>query len=241
MKKNLTKKIILSIALTIIGTATSQSPHSPISMSSEAKAYNISENETNVSELTKYYTQRHLTFSNKWLWQKDNGTIHATLLQLSWFSHIQVFGPESWGNINQLRNKYVDIFALKDYETWRTYMLAQETFTGGVTPAAKPNDKHYKLNVTYKDKDETFIGGYPFYTGNKPVLTLKEVDFRIRQTLIKNKKLYQDKYNKGQLTITGDDNNYTIDLSKRLPSTDANKYVKNPQNAKIEVTLEKSN
>ncbi|HCD9329452.1 TPA: superantigen-like protein, partial [Staphylococcus aureus] len=71
--------------------------------------------------------------------------------------------------------------------------------------------------------------------------TLKEVDFRIRQTLIKNKKLYQDKYNKGQLTITGDDNNYTIDLSKRLPSTDANKYVKNPQNAKIEVTLEKSN
>ncbi|HBC4173813.1 TPA: superantigen-like protein SSL13 [Staphylococcus aureus] len=241
MKKNLTKKIILSIALTMIGTATSQSPHSPISMSSEAKAYNISENETNVSELTKYYTQRHLTFSNKWLWQKDNGTIHATLLQLSWFSHIQVFGPESWGNINQLRNKYVDIFALKDYETWRTYMLAQETFTGGVTPAAKPNDKHYKLNVTYKDKDETFIGGYPFYTGNKPVLTLKEVDFRIRQTLIKNKKLYQDKYNKGQLTITGDDNNYTIDLSKRLPSTDANKYVKNPQNAKIEVTLEKSN
>ncbi|HCD1989783.1 TPA: superantigen-like protein SSL13 [Staphylococcus aureus] len=241
MKKNLTKKIILSIALTMIGTATSQSPHSPISMSSEAKAYNISENETNVSELTKYYTQRHLTFSNKWLWQKDNGTIHATLLQLSWFSHIQVFGPESWSNINQLRNKYVDIFALKDYETWRTYMLAQETFTGGVTPAAKPNDKHYKLNVTYKDKDETFIGGYPFYTGNKPVLTLKEVDFRIRQTLIKNKKLYQDKYNKGQLTITGDNNNYTIDLSKRLPSTDANKYVKNPQNAKIEVTLEKSN
>ena len=23
--------------------------------------------------------------------------------------HIQVFGPESWGNINQLRDKYVDI------------------------------------------------------------------------------------------------------------------------------------
>ncbi|EZX86708.1 hypothetical protein U999_00292 [Staphylococcus aureus FP_N239] len=59
MKNNLTKKIILSIALTMIGTATSQSPHSPISMSSEAKAYNISESETNVNELTKYYTQRY--------------------------------------------------------------------------------------------------------------------------------------------------------------------------------------
>lgn len=66
-------------------------------------------------------------------------------------------------------------------------MLAQETFTGGVTPAAKPSDKHYKLNLTYKDKSGTFIGEHPFYTGNKPVLTLKEVDFRIRQTLIKNK------------------------------------------------------
>lgn len=241
MKNNLTKKIILSIALTMIGTATIQSPHSPISMSSNAKAYYIDQEETNVSELTKYYTQRHLTFSNKWLWQKENGTIHATLLQLSWFSHIQVFGPESWGNINQLRNKYVDIFALKDYETWHTYILAQETFTGGVTPAAKPSDKHYKLNLTYKDKSGTFIGEHPFYTGNKPVLTLKEVDFRIRQTLIKNKKLYHGNYNKGHIKITGGSNNYTIDLNKRLKSTDANRYVKNPQTAHIEILLEKSN
>ncbi|UXV56803.1 superantigen-like protein SSL13 [Staphylococcus aureus] len=241
MEKNITKKIILSMALIIIGTAIIQSPQSPISMSSNAKAYNIDQEETNVNELTKYYTQRHLTFSNKWLWQKDNGTIHATLLQLSWFSHIQVFSPESWGNINQLRNKYVDIFALKDYETWHTYMLAQETFTGGVTPAAKPSDKHYKLNVTYKDKAGTFTGGFPVYEGNKPVLTLKEVDFRIRQTLIKNKKLYNGGYNKGHIKITGGSNNYTIDLSKRLKSTDANRYVKNPQTAHIEIILEKSN
>ncbi|HCX3018928.1 TPA: superantigen-like protein SSL13 [Staphylococcus aureus] len=241
MKNNLTKKIILSIALTMIGTATIQSPHSPISMSSNAKAYYIDQEETNVSELTKYYTQRHLTFSNKWLWQKENGTIHATLLQLSWFSHIQVFGPESWGNINQLRNKYVDIFALKDYETWHTYMLAQETFTGGVTPAATSSDKHYKLSLKYRDKLQTMIGGLEFYQGNKPVITLKEVDFRIRQTLIKNKKLYHGNYNKGHIKITGGSNNYTIDLNKRLKSTDANRYVKNPQTAHIEILLEKSN
>lgn len=238
MKNNLTKKIILSIALTMIGTATIQSPHSPISMSSNAKAYYIDQEETNVSELTKYYTQRHLTFSNKWLWQKENGTIHATLLQLSWFSHIQVFGPESWGNINQLRNKYVDIFALKDYETWHTYMLAQETFTGGVTPAAKPSDKHYKLNLTYKDKSGTFIGEHPFYTGNKPILTLKEIDFRAREALIKNKILYHENRNKGKLKITGGGNDYTIDLSKRLHSDLANVYVKNPQKITVEVLID---
>ncbi len=145
---------------------------------------------------------------------KDNGTIHATLLQFSWYSHIQVYGPESWGNINQLRNKSVDIFGIKDQETIDSFALSQETFTGGVTPAATSNDKHYKLNVTYKDKAETFTGGFPVYEGNKPVLTLKELDFRIRQTLIKSKKLYNNSYNKGQIKITGADNNYTIDLSK---------------------------
>lgn len=95
MKKNITKKIILSSALLLLGAVSTQLPNTPISSKSEAKAYYINQEETNVSELIKYYTQQHLTFSNKWLWQKDNGTIHATLLQISWYSHIQVFGPES--------------------------------------------------------------------------------------------------------------------------------------------------
>lgn len=46
------------------------------------------------------------------------------------------FGSESWGNINQLRNKYVDIFGTKDEDTVEGYWTYDETFTGGVTPAA---------------------------------------------------------------------------------------------------------
>ena len=57
----------------------------------------------------------------------------------------------------------------------------------GVTPAATSADKNYTLNVSYKDAAKTFTGGYPLYSGNKPVLTLKELDFRIRQLLIKTK------------------------------------------------------
>ncbi|HCD2314242.1 TPA: superantigen-like protein, partial [Staphylococcus aureus] len=48
-------------------------------------------------------------------------------------------------------------------------------------------------------------------------------------------------FNKGQIKITADGNNYTIDLSKKLKLTDTNRYVKNPRNAEIEVILEKSN
>ncbi|HBI0844189.1 TPA: hypothetical protein I2Y94_RS13125, partial [Staphylococcus aureus] len=53
--------------------------------------------------------------------------------------------------------------------------------------------------------------------------------------------LYNGEFNKGQIKITVDGNNYTIDLSKKLKLTDTNRYVKNPKNAQIEVILEKSN
>lgn len=131
------------------------------------------------------------------------------------------------GNINQLRNKYVDIFGTKDEDTVEGYWTYDETFTGGVTPAATSSDKPYRLFLKYSDKQQTIIGGHEFYKGNKPVLTLKELDFRIRQTLIKNKKLYNGEFNKGQIKITVDGNNYTIDLSKKLKLTDTNRYVKN--------------
>ncbi len=240
MKKNITNKIVLSTSLLLLGTTSTQPPKAPISFSSEAKAYNISENETNINELIKYYTQPHLSFSGKWLWQNPNGTIHATLQTWVWYTHIQVFGPESWGNINQLRDKYVDIFGTKDEDTIEGYWTYDETFTGGVTPAATSSDKPYKLFLKYKDKQQTMIGGLEFYQGNKPVITLKELDFRVRQTLIKNKKLYNGEFNKGQIRITGGCNHYTIDLSKKLKLTDTNRYVKNPRHAEIEVTLEKS-
>lgn len=81
------------------------------------------------------------------------------------------------GNINQLRNKYVDIFGTKDEDTVEGYWTYDETFTGGVTPAATSSDKPYRLFLKYSDKQQTIIGGHEFYKGNKPVLTLKRIRF----------------------------------------------------------------
>ncbi len=72
----------------------------------------------------------------------------------------------------------------------------------------------------------------------KPVLTLKEIDFRAREALIKNKILYNENRNKGKLKITGGGNNYTIDLSKRLHSDLANVYVKNPNKITVDVLFD---
>ncbi|MDI1606402.1 superantigen-like protein, partial [Staphylococcus aureus] len=41
MKKNITKKIILSSALLLLGAVSTQLPNTPISSKSEAKAYYI--------------------------------------------------------------------------------------------------------------------------------------------------------------------------------------------------------
>ena len=61
--------------------------------------------------------------------------------------------------------------------------------------------------MQYKDKLQTIIGAHKIYQGNKPVLTLKEIDFRAREALIKNKILYNENRNKGKLKITGGGNN----------------------------------
>ncbi len=57
--------------------------------------------------------------------------------------HIYLYrgAEESWGNINQLKDRYVDVFGLKDKDTDQLWWSYRETFTGGVTPAAKPSDK----------------------------------------------------------------------------------------------------
>ena len=70
--------------------------------------------------------------------------------------------------------------------------------------------------MQYKDKLQTIIGAHKIYQGNKPVLTLKEIDFRAREALIKIKYYIPKIVIKGKLKITGGSNNYTIDLKQKI-------------------------
>ncbi len=124
MSKNITKNIILTTTLLLLGTVLPQNQKPVFSFYSEAKAYSIGQDETNINELIKYYTQPHFSFSNKWLYQYDNGNIYVELKRYSWSAHISLWGAESWGNINQLKDRYVDVFGLKDKDTdqlWWSY------------------------------------------------------------------------------------------------------------------------
>lgn len=95
MNKNITKNIILTTTLLLLGTVLPQNQKPVFSFYSEAKAYSIAQDETNINELIKYYTQPHFSFSNKWLYQYDNGNIYVELKRYSWSAHISLWGAES--------------------------------------------------------------------------------------------------------------------------------------------------
>ncbi len=130
------------------------------------------------------------------------------------------------------------MFGLKDKDTdqlWWSYRRHLQV------ALHQPQNLLIKLIIflcNTKDKLQTIIGAHKIYQGNKPVLTLKEIDFRAREALIKNKILYNENRNKGKLKITGGGNNYTIDLSKRLHSDLANVYVKNPNKITVDVLFD---
>lgn len=154
MRKCIMKKLILMTTLLLLGTTATQTSNSPLNVSTDAKAYHIGQDETNINELIKYYTQLPLTFSNRWLYQYDDGNIYVEFKRYSWSAHIRLWGAESWGNVNQLRDRYVDVFGLKDEDTSQLWWVYRDTFTGGVTPAASPSDKPYSLlsntKINYK-------------------------------------------------------------------------------------------
>lgn len=98
MCKNITKNIILTTTLLLLGTILSQNQKPVFSFYSEAKAYSIVQDETNINELIKYYTQPHFSFSNKWLYQYDNGNIMLNLRDIHG-QHIYLYGALKVGEI----------------------------------------------------------------------------------------------------------------------------------------------
>lgn len=100
MRKRIMKKLIFMTTLLLLGTTATQTPNSPLNVSTDAKAYHIGQDETNINELIKYYTQPPLTFSNRWLYQYDDGNIYVEFKRYSWSAHIRLWGAESCMLIN---------------------------------------------------------------------------------------------------------------------------------------------
>lgn len=229
MKKQIIKKAILSTSITLMGLGAVSSFNSDTSLSSNIHAAQF-QGQNQANELKNYYSQTPEIFSNKKLTQvaegSDKGKIYVDI-QRSWGAFINVAGGESWGNINNLRNKQVDVFGIKDKPTSKYWWAYTEYFTGGVTPAANPSAPVYPINVTVK-KNAIVKNSFDIkaFETRKDKITLKELDFQIRKALINNNNLYSNGQNKGTVQITTKDNKvFTFDLSKKLENERANIYV----------------
>lgn len=235
------KKVILSTSIGLLSLVSLDTTFSSLNIGKSAEAYQISGNEKSLTELKKYYTQEPLIFSNKWLFASqasaEKGQIYVKLSPY-WSAHIHLVGDKSWGAVNKLQNSYVDVFGLKDRGTDQLLWNYTDYFTGGVSPAHKETDPAYKIHMEGRLGSSSDLV-LEFYLNelNKPKITLKELDFRIRETLVKKYGLY-DKYSNGQAIIKmKDGEKYTLDFSKRLDDSRANVLVDGPKIEKVEFQL----
>lgn len=236
MKQNIVKKVILSSSIALMGLGAISTVATELPIHTQANAAEINQNQAEA--LKKYYLQKPEIFSLKKLRQATEGSDKGKIFvdfNSSWGAEIKVFGGESWGNINNLRGKDVDVFGIKDKPTEKYFWTYTETFTGGVTPAANPKAPLYPVNVIVKRNAETKTDTHiKAFDTRKEQITLKELDFQIRQALIKQGKLYTNNHNTGTVTImTKDNKKYTLDLSQKLGSDRANVFVQGKNIAAI--------
>lgn len=229
MKKQIIKKAILSTSITLMGLGAVSTFNSDPSLSSQVHAAQF-QGQNQADELKKYYSQTPEIFSNKRLTQVEEGSDKGKIyvkIQSSWGAFINVIGNQSWGNVNKLRGKQVDVFGIKDKPTSQYWWAYTEYFTGGVTPAANPSAPVYPIKVTVK-KNAHVKSSFDIkaFETRKDKITLKELDFQIRKALINNNNLYSNGQNTGTVQITTKDNQlFTFDLNKRLENERANVYV----------------
>jgi hypothetical protein len=78
--------------------------------------------------------------------------IYVEFKRYSWSAHIRLWGAESWGNINQLRDRYVDVFG---YWTKRLYGLSEDDAAGVTPPVNVSRYTHHNWLVSSSFKPNT--------------------------------------------------------------------------------------
>ena len=115
----------------------------------------------------------------------------------------------------------IDVFVVGE----GTSKQATNYSIGGIT---KTNDKNYTdhvtrvpLNIEKNSKGFKSSLSLPNYTINKKEISLKELDFKLRNKLIKEQQLYSNGNTRGKITVKMKNRNipndyYTFDLSEKL-------------------------
>lgn len=197
--------LALGILTTGIITTHAQSANAAESFNSGVQIIN----KDNTS-LHSYYRQAYYEFNNVSGTKKDNQITvetdhHPLRIQL----------PQS--ELNKYQDgpvSNIDVFAVKEYNDTKLPSI------GGITQNTKPlKDGPITPKISLRKSNDTGIFTDDVHLSiEKQNVSLKELDFKLRQQLVEHDGLYTNGYKRGNIFIRMKDNvRHDIDLSDKLP------------------------
>ncbi|HDH4223357.1 TPA: superantigen-like protein SSL1 [Staphylococcus aureus] len=195
-----------SLALGMLATGVITSNVQSVQAKTEAK-------QQSESELKHYYNKPILECKNVTGYKyTEHGKDYIDVIVDNQYSQIALLGSDK-DKFKDGENSNIDVFILREGDSRQ----ATNYSIGGVT---KSNSVQYidYINtpiLEIKKGNEDVLKD--FYYISKEDISLKELDYRLRERAIKQHGLYSNGLKQGQITITmNDGTTHTIDLSQKL-------------------------
>lgn len=216
-----------SLALGMLATGVITSNTQTVQAKTEVK-------QQSEAELKYYYNKPVLEHKNVTGYKyTENGKDYIDVIVDNQYSQISLVGSDK-EKFKDEENSNIDVFILREGDTRQ----ATNYSIGGVT---KSNSVQYidYINtpiLEIKKGNEDVLKD--FYYISKEDISLKELDYRLRERAIKQHGLYSNGLKHGQITITmKDGKSHTIDLSQKLEKERMGESIDGRQIQKILVEI----
>ncbi|HDG5463172.1 superantigen-like protein SSL5 [Staphylococcus aureus] len=224
-----------SLALSILATGTITSTHQTVNATEhEAKYENVTKD---IFDLRDYYNGESKQLKNVIGYHYSKGGRHYLIFDKNRkFTRIQIFGKDI-ERFKARKNPGLDIFIVKESENSNGTVYSY----GGVTK--KNQDAYYDyLNAPkFVVNKEVGKGVYKHIKRHyiyKEEISLKELDFKLRQYLIQNFDLYKKFPKDSKIkVIMKDGGYYTFELNKKLQTNRMSDVIDGRNIEKIEANI----
>lgn len=191
----------------------------------------------NISSLHSYYSLKYLELKNV------QGHLQNSSLSFPFIDGPDILVKQFNATEDAIGSKDVFVVMEKPKNFNRGYLYTDSI--GGVTPANQNNYIDYVSapSINVKKSNGQVVSEEPitnFYIFKEKV-SLKELDFKLRKTLIEKHKLYKkDGYTSGQIVVhTNDGGKHTFELSKKLQEHRMKDYIDGTKIKNITIELKK--
>ncbi|NJI01595.1 superantigen-like protein [Staphylococcus agnetis] len=211
MKLSTVAKTSLALGILTAGIVTTKA------QSVDAAEEQVAQNKISTEELKSYYSK--IPFELRNVKGDREGNI-IKIIDRGQVTNVKLVDKDKDNlKLNNISN--IDVFVVKENNS----KFSETETIGGISESSKTNYKDWSVNPTISLKSTNGSAIFQRPVGNLPILkdkvTLKELDFRLRNELIKNHDLYTNGNNGGVITVhmkdkNIEDNYYSFVLDNKL-------------------------